>query len=1139
MRPVIIRVILLIILLACSVSAQISPYTSDFSLMPYSARKVALGNISMALDGSAFDIFGNPAPVLANRRKIENCMTYFHREVDIKISGNRWLNSYKDQLGEINNLAFALRFPLGYMVQHDWYISTGVRGYIPNKYDNTGEWYARWPDDPAPRQGEVSNTEVIAAIGIAGNPLRNFKGASFSSLKDGELVPLKILEHLVWGVSADIYYRSLAGVTRIGVYPNVGLTCQFGDFSNSHDAPAIGISYMHITNLRASSEYYNTPPVLHLGARCPFALWNKSLRLALYGGFDMFTKQERENEFGLGGEATWVIAKNLALAATGGYGTSNYGAGIGLNLGGFGLFGAYDLSSTDSLLEGVNDLKNDVTVEFGYLRAYDVRRDSFERRDETYEVFCDMAEVACASMSTKFITLHGEEHICCDSINHVYHVRAILPEALNFEETFESFQVDESVRDHTHHVKFMVDELSDMIDSVKHKDNKNIYYFKLNVVQDDSLFKDDVDNWTYHLSATLRKEMDIEKGAYCTHYLLDVEGRGGVRALPAFQPKLEVEITDTQNRIIRLDSLRYFEEDRPFVPIFFFDYGESKIEDPCERTNYKSKYKPNFYEKLGLDSECSYFCTNKDYYKGIAELLVKRLKQNPDITLLLHGYIAEGEPLYLAARRATAVKEFLLSFSSDTSLYRRIVAKTDTDGIKEKFCVKSSANPWISKREENARVELFTENIKLLPSCELKGAWQRDEQNKNIWTMTEDRVGQLREFIDNNFANSELLESNSHLTILLKFAYDTIYEYRNENKVYHSGDELDIGFSRLNFVRNLIIKQCPECKDRINMDVEVKGEDKPSAINIYLSGGRMLYEPQVIKTTISDNNINSLQDSFHFKFSVSLLEQSTGKPMDISSLSRWFMEIWNNEDTLLYTEEGTFSGPNLQLSWDWRDADSQIVDFADTFEVRFSVFDKCGNLTAKTFIPRLEIQTDYFERRSLNYICVFKFSKNEFLSEVMINRLERLFESITKRYRKLANLDIKTIEYSIEGNTCIMGDPADMKKLSYDRAVALRDKMISPMIQLTTEYSEKFDKSVIDIINDIYKDEEREITLSEWINAIIIKSNGITSPFTIVNHRKQSEDECDEVLVGDNILPEGRVLNRNAIFYINCTGASQ
>ena len=109
-----------------------------------------------------------------------------------------------------------------------------------------------------------------------------------------------------------------------------------------------------------------------------------------------------------------------------------------------------------------------------------------------------------------------------------------------------------------------------------------------------------------------------------------------------------------------------------------------------------------------------------------------------------------------------------------------------------------------------------------------------------------------------------------------------------------------------------------------------------------------------------------------------------------------------------------------------------------------------------------------------------------------------------------------------------MGDSSEMQRLSEARALELK-RIISMMGELITEHSENFRTKIL---------KGEMITVAQYFEWMKAKGNGENKPFEVYISRL-SNTKCPKILLGDNNCPEGRILNRNAIFYINSWGKSE
>ncbi len=136
-------------------------------------------------------------------------------------------------------------------------------------------------------------------------------------------------------------------------------------------------------------------------------------------------------------------------------------------------------------------------------------------------------------------------------------------------------------------------------------------------------------------------------------------------------PEPELLVRRGELRLIQLFSVR---EDEPLVPIFFFDFGDSTLPARFGRT---------------------------------VRIIGERLRQNPDVVLVLYGYVVEGEDDALAYARARSVKRAFVGLFPE--LEGRLLVSTTHDvrrkrAKKEKF--QGTRLGRLYTAQENRRVEL-------------------------------------------------------------------------------------------------------------------------------------------------------------------------------------------------------------------------------------------------------------------------------------------------------------------------------------------------------------------------------------------------------------------------------------------------
>lgn len=497
---------------------------------------------------------------------------------------------------------------------------------------------------------------------------------------------------------------------------------------------------------------------------------------------------------------------------------------------------------------------------------------------------------------------------------------------------------------------------------------------------------------------------------------------------------------------LELEQLTYISEEEPFVPIVFFERGSNKVE--------------------------------KRFAPTIATF-VKRLANNPDVKLLLTGYVDPSTDTdtrsfdELAEGRTEAVADELVS--RGISRERIVIADTATYNVEMPRITSSS--PKISEKErywisqENRRVEIT-------PTIEGKSwiyyEWAASKvSDEKLWKTLSSRM----ELVRNNPMLSVSLQSNipSKRLSQLYPRYDAIRNQLNQRIRQRYRDFAGI---------TLVIS-----------------EGSPDSIGILISPEKLIYAP--VENALAAKNFNIPDKYKHNKISIDISGERAVAHYNVN-----IVDITTGKSINLLAEGD--GPPPKSINWEWRDKSGSLVDPSQSYQTIVKLTDRFGKeITLASDTIRVVV-TKREHRLTSSIIIQFNFDELVSTSRYLETRIEEFARQIMR-----LSMDNKgSVRIRILGHTDPIGTPARNRSLSKQRAdkeyTALRNYLIA----------------LLDLKN--------QWMLDNWLSEhnITLTQEGVadTDPYEIERYRKK---HFERVLLGNNDFPEGRSLNRRVVIEID------
>ncbi len=499
-----------------------------------------------------------------------------------------------------------------------------------------------------------------------------------------------------------------------------------------------------------------------------------------------------------------------------------------------------------------------------------------------------------------------------------------------------------------------------------------------------------------------------------------------------------------------IEELTYIAEEEPLVPVVFFENGKTTV---AER------------------------------FVPVLDAIVQRTHENPDIKVVLSGYIDPSsdpetwETDSLNVRRAIEVERMALEIGADIDAVE--VAHDGYDPTVSRISISArheSMEDMIWAQQENRRVEMSTAIDGL--DGEIFTFEFPDGPTLPV-ALRDSVIGlgpKIAGYIDRNPELSLIFEGNARS----EREWSEIYEILDGLRArLLAGADLDVDYGRF----------------PVLVDVN---KDSPGAIRIYGSGEGLLYRPKEAALAAKDFEIP--EDKKRNKI---LIDISEGI---VESYSVHIVDQDSVEIIELASGEGL---PPKEVFWDWRDENGNLVDPRKVYRVRLSATDPVGE-TSNNYSPEIRIRVAGIERRMESTIIVqFAFDEVNSTSKYLESRIE----SMAKKVESLGGKSGFRLNIKIIGHTDPIGTDRRNKILSEQRA----------------EQEETAIRRYLRRFVGVDTDSELERWLSEHNITLVRQGMADKDPYEVERYRA---GRFERILLGNNAFPEGRAANRRVIIQI-------
>jgi len=542
-----------------------------------------------------------------------------------------------------------------------------------------------------------------------------------------------------------------------------------------------------------------------------------------------------------------------------------------------------------------------------------------------------------------------------------------------------------------------------------------------------------------------------DKGTKRKGTLNDVNSKNNIASfkVSVFNPPSLEKNPQLLKSVLKLSEINYIREEVPMVPFVFFDDADTVVPD-------------RFLQPL--------------------QTIAKRLKRNPNVALVLKGYVDSVTEKSkfpnlkeLANIRAQSLKRYLMNLGIPERQIIVIDASkydyTQPRAGKKNRRTNSKYEKMIA--QENRRVEIGTDVIDFPDSILICCV------NYRVGETDIPPEGKLE--IENSMRlTKDLLEQNPDVIILFHGMSSPADSGRWDRA-------MDRALKVRNYAGQLVSKRTAN-----RMMVFASAPDSVDMVAIHISGDAVIYRPRG-----SARAAQGFQVAAREKNKISL----EGLRVDAGVDSYYIAIVDENmsEFKLLASGKGY---PPESIPWDWHGNDGEPPEPNKNYYAYLYIKDNVGQVLESKSDP-VKIKITRKEKRQELILVNFTFGGTFPQSPYLEGRMERIASDFIEKAVQRKTI-FKTI---VGGHTDIIGSPAANQRLSLQRA----------------EREEKNLRNILKFLLKLKNDNELDAWLSEHNVSIESKGYGYSRPYKV---RVWDRGYFRDVLIGDDNYPEGRFINR-------------
>ncbi len=472
---------------------------------------------------------------------------------------------------------------------------------------------------------------------------------------------------------------------------------------------------------------------------------------------------------------------------------------------------------------------------------------------------------------------------------------------------------------------------------------------------------------------------------------------------------------------------------------------------------------------------------NISRFGPLLDIIANRLNDNPDVVLNLNGYYdsntesVEGDPL--AYQRANAVKNELVSRGAKPNQIE--VITKDYDPSAERVPGATGRDRELIQ-EENRVVEM---QAKIQGPIALGTYYYETDDLRPSREAREDLQAKIEEVIPFFRQNFDL--------------YMVFQGYTSED----AKEDRRAAYKRASNFREIALDWVPNWLMKRMLVVSSEGEEEYPRVEAYITADAIIFQPH--GTSLSG-------ESLEFG-DLGMTEIQIDTVMTDTKIDSYYVAIREEgtESPFAVIEKGAGMPPK-SIGWNWFGDRGQAPDPEKSYFAEVKIVDEFGQTVSSMSNP-INIRVDEQEERKEMFLINFNFGKAEATSEYLEARVENLAQSLVERVKYLG--PNARIEASVVGHTDIVGSDERNAELSRERARKEYENLINGLMTLLDfQTQDQLDKWL----------EDHRVTLD-------YEGKSYREPMMV---SRFEEGYWKRELVGDNTLPEGRLVNRRVVLEI-------
>jgi len=469
-------------------------------------------------------------------------------------------------------------------------------------------------------------------------------------------------------------------------------------------------------------------------------------------------------------------------------------------------------------------------------------------------------------------------------------------------------------------------------------------------------------------------------------------------------------------------------------------------------------------------------------YDDMLKTVAERLTLNPDVAIHIRGYYDQLNEVsataeQLAVARGRNVGNKLVSFGAPKD---RVVV-IETGYSMDKSRAGKPEDQVIPKDQvmmtaENRRAELsawFPEGRDFIGEIPMPTANLAAEAK----TILSGFIGSMQ----------GILNTNPEVIVLVEAYYNV-----------DGKDEADLAFNKAAQIGRYLRDQLGEdIADRIRIHASLQPENDPDLVLVFPNSEGVIWRPKVGDRVFTDYQVEGREEN--------LVQVEATVDAGVDSFGIVIVNEKGDVVRMLAAGKGNIPSG---LAWDWRDNAGELLDFDHKYFARLDVRDKMGE-SFLTYSDTMEIHVSKQAKRIESLVIVlFRFNQELPASKFLESRVE----FVARRFiaRAEAGRENQSITAVVSAHTDSIGPEYANIALSKERAERELSNLKRYMMYLL----------------ELNSQAQLEQWLKERNVSLAAKGFGEGNPYEILSWTGST---VERVLLGENITPEGRTVNRRVL----------